>query len=171
MDAFSSRAQATRQRIETPATPSSIGSRETLEQPPLTAKSTLLPSFVEEKPIIENPPTTETKSFIQMVRDIYRNKAIDPNGKAYVMWMSLAALAVLYNAWVIPLRSTFPYQNERNRAIWMTADYICDLVYVMDVFLIQPRIMYLSEGFWISDMNLTRQNYYKKKHFKVRRFL
>lgn len=83
--------------------------------------------------------------------------------------MSIAALAVLYNAWVIPLRSTFPYQRKENRVIWMTMDYVADIVYVMDVFLVQPRIKYLSEGFWVSDMFQTRQNYFKKKHSKVRK--
>lgn len=81
--------------------------------------------------------------------------------------MSIAALAVLYNAWVIPLRSTFPYQTPSNRVIWMAFDYVADVVYVIDVFVVQPRIMYLSEGFWIRDITLTRQNYFQKKAFKV----
>lgn len=98
---------------------------------------------------------------------MYETQVIDPNGKTYVIWMSIAALAVLYNAWVIPLRSTFPYQKKENRVVWMTMDYIADVVYVLDVFLVQPRIMYLSEGFWITDIQLTRQNYFKKKYCKV----
>lgn len=167
VDAFSSRAQLARQRLETPATPSSIGSRETVEQPPPSIKTDLLADFVEEKSDSSTQTTPSPKNLLEAIRDIYDTKVIDPNCKGYVIWMSVAALAVLYNTWVIPLRATFPYQGPGNRAVWMTMDYICDFVYVVDVFLIQPRIMYLNEGFWITDMNLTRQNYYKKKHFKV----
>lgn len=83
------------------------------------------------------------------------------------MWMSIAAFAVLYNVWVIPLRSTFPYQTPSNRAMWMFFDYFADVVYVVDVLFIQTRIMYVSEGFPVSDYRLTRQNYLRKLNFKV----
>lgn len=92
---------------------------------------------------------------------------MDPQGKPYIVWMSIAAFSVLYNVWVIPLRSTFPYQTSSNRAIWMFFDYFSDAVYIMDVFLIQTRILYVSEGFTVSDYRLTRQNYIKKINFKV----
>lgn len=163
VDAFTSRAQAARQRIETPATPSSISSRETVEAPP-TIKQPLpqITATKTEEPVVQ----TEAKTFLQKAREIFENQVVDPNGKTYVVWMSVAAMAVLYNAWVIPLRSTFPYQTEGNRAFWMTFDYLADLIYVVDVFVVQPRIMYLHEGFWIKDMSLTRQNYFQKKCFK-----
>lgn len=170
VDAFTSRAQAARRRIETPATPSSISSRETVEAPPAAVKES--PPREREDPNTKNgaPPvqtSTDTKNFVQKARSLYDNKVVDPNGKTYLVWMSVAALAVLYNAWVIPLRSTFPYQTAANRAFWMTFDYVADFIYVVDVFVVQPRIMYLHEGFWIKDMSLTRQNYFQKKAFKV----
>lgn len=81
--------------------------------------------------------------------------------------MSFAAMAVLYNAWVIPLRSTFPYQTKDNRAIWMTFDYIADFIYIVDMIIIQPRVKYLNEGFWVTERRSLRMNYIKNKHFKV----
>lgn len=175
VDAFTSRAQAARQRIETPATPSSVGSRETVEAPP--PPSTIQPTspkqidraVADDEPKNNNEPVVQTvteKSFLQKAKAIYENRVIDPNGKTYVVWMSVAALAVLFNAWVIPLRSTFPYQTASNRAVWMTFDYLADLIYLIDVFVVQPRIMYLHEGFWIKEIALTRQNYVQKKSFK-----
>lgn len=176
VDAFTSRAQVARHRIETPATPSSISSRETVEAPPPTVHKQI-PQQETEKAIAGKndeqanvQTTTETRGFLQKIGQIYEDKVIDPNGKTYLVWMSVAAFAVLYNAWVIPLRSTFPYQTSNNRAVWMTFDYIADFIYVVDVFVMQPRIMYLHEGFWIREMCLTRQNYFKKKAFKVKTF-
>lgn len=170
VDAFTSRAQAARQRIETPATPSSISSRETEEAPPPIVKHSSpqhSETAIERKgPTVQT--TTATGSFLRKTRELYDNKVIDPNGKTYLAWMSVAAFAVLYNAWVIPLRSTFPYQTPRNRAAWMTFDYVADFIYIMDVFVVQPRIMYLHEGFWIKEMCLTKQNYFQKKAFKVK---
>lgn len=71
------------------------------------------------------------------------------------------------NFQVIPLRSTFPYQTDDNRFYWMTFDYISDLIYVIDTLLVQPRVKYLHEGFWVTDKTLLIQNYVKNKHFKV----
>lgn len=49
----------------------------------------------------------------------------------------------------------------------MTFDYISDLIYVIDTLLVQPRVKYLHEGFWVTDKTLLIQNYVKNKHFKV----
>ncbi|XP_023313009.1 cyclic nucleotide-gated cation channel beta-1 [Anoplophora glabripennis] len=164
VDAFSTRAQAARERIETPATPSSISSRETVEPTPIPLKPKLSISF-SDKYIEEVPQTKlEKASFLTTFLD---RKIIDPNGKIYVTWMSVAAMAVLYNAWVIPLRSTFPYQTVDSRPIWMTFDYLADLVYLIDMVLVQPRVKYVNEGFWVTDIKLLRQNYIKHKHFKL----
>lgn len=166
VDAFSTRAQAARERIETPATPSSISSRETVEPPPIQIKPKL--STTSDKSIKEVPQTQpKSNSIYRNIKYILDNKVIDPNGKVYITWMSIAAMAVMYNAWVIPLRSTFPYQTPQNRPVWMAFDYIADFVYLLDMILIQPRVKYLNEGFWVTDMAQLRHNYIKKKAFKV----
>lgn len=54
VDAFSTRAQAARERIETPATPSSVSSRETVDQSTIPAKAKLSISF-SDKYIEETP--------------------------------------------------------------------------------------------------------------------
>lgn len=92
---------------------------------------------------------------------------LDPNSKIYITWMSLTALAVLYNLWVIPLRSTFPYQTKSNRVIWMTFDYIADIIYFIDMIFVQPKVKYLCDGFWVIDVKMLRKNYIRSKRFKV----
>ncbi|XP_022919152.1 cyclic nucleotide-gated channel beta-1-like [Onthophagus taurus] len=168
VDAFTLRAQTVKERIQMPPTPSSISSRETLDEPAVDAEAV--------KTKLTNPQDTDTKSeeielsnktFCSKIRHVYDTKVIDPQGKVYVFWMSIAASAVLYNTWVIPLRCSFPYQTPENTAIWMAADYLADFIYIVDMLLIQPRIMFLSEGFWMKDFNFTRQNYMRKTRFKM----
>ncbi|XP_037302728.1 cyclic nucleotide-gated cation channel beta-3-like [Manduca sexta] len=48
----------------------------------------------------------------------------------------------------------------------MTADYFCDLVYLLDLLLVKPRLMFLHEGFWVDDPNETKKNYMKKLQYK-----
>lgn len=164
VDAFTYRANAARERIQIPQTPSSIGSHENLEPPPLKVqpKINVVPAAPEE---LKN--NTVKSDLWTQIKNIYTKKVIDPQGTIYVVWMFIAASAVLYNTWVIPLRSTFPYQTPDNRALWMFFDYFADLIYLMDIVLIQPRIMFLSEGFWMKDINFTKQNYIRKKSFKL----
>lgn len=76
-------------------------------------------------------------------------------------------MTFLYNAWVIPLRSTFPFQTDENENYWLAADICADIIYFLDVVFIKHRIMFLHEGFWVHDRNLTRKNYMKKLKFKV----
>lgn len=165
MEAFSHRAQATRQRIELPATPSS--SHETLDPTPIAPKpiKILEEKLPETTPPVEIPIKTNVFSYLH---HNFIKKEIDPQGKLYVIWMCIAAMAVLYNVFFIPLRSTFPYQTPNNRAAWMFFDYSADLIYILDMVLIQPRIMFLSDGFFVKDINFTKQNYLRNAHFKVR---
>lgn len=73
----------------------------------------------------------------------------------------------MYNAWVIPLRSIFPFQTPANTQNWMIADTIADIVYVIDILCIKHRLVYLENGFWIRDITQTRQNYMRKVQFKM----
>ncbi|XP_061707601.1 cyclic nucleotide-gated cation channel beta-3-like isoform X1 [Cydia pomonella] len=91
---------------------------------------------------------------------------IDPQGRLYITWLLLVTFCYCYNAWCIVLRATFPYQTPENTVHWMMADYFCDLVYLLDVAFIKPRLMYLHEGFWVDDPGETRRNYRKKIQYK-----
>ncbi|XP_060517938.1 cyclic nucleotide-gated cation channel beta-1 isoform X2 [Cylas formicarius] len=168
VDAFSTRAHAARQRLEGLETPSTLSSTETDEtqSPEISKKPRLSISFSDK--YIEELSTSDkgdrTGCFWKF---LYRTEIIDPNGKMYITWMCVVTMAVLYNIWVIPLRSTFPYQTSKNRLWWMAFDYVADIIYILDIIIVQPRIKYLNEGFWVSDAKLLRQNYVKNKHFKL----
>lgn len=49
----------------------------------------------------------------------------------------------------------------------MTFDYLADLIYLIDMTCVQPRVKYLHEGFWVIDIKLLRSNYMKSRRFKV----
>ncbi|XP_045511330.1 cyclic nucleotide-gated cation channel beta-3 [Colias croceus] len=48
----------------------------------------------------------------------------------------------------------------------MTADYFSDIIYILDVVFVKPRLMFLSEGFWVTDQTETRKNYKRKTQYK-----
>ncbi|XP_011204237.2 cyclic nucleotide-gated cation channel beta-3 [Bactrocera dorsalis] len=94
-------------------------------------------------------------------------KTLDPQGKIYISWLCVVSISFLYNAWVIPLRSTFPFQTPENTNTWLICDFCADIIYLLDVIFFKHRIMYLFEGFWVKNKNLTRKNYMRKLQFKL----
>lgn len=93
--------------------------------------------------------------------------ALDPQGSLYIGWLCVVTTAFLYNAWVIPLRSSFPFQTPNNSRVWLVVDACADCIYLFDILFVRHRVMYLCEGFWVRDPKLTQANYMKKFKFKV----
>lgn len=92
---------------------------------------------------------------------------LDPQGRFYISWLFIVTLSFLYNAFVIPLRTSFPFQTPDNQQTWFIMDCVADVIYVIDLLFIKHRTMYLYEGFWIRDRQLTRKNYMRKLQFKM----
>nr|XP_060644200.1 cyclic nucleotide-gated cation channel beta-1-like [Anolis sagrei ordinatus] len=73
--------------------------------------------------------------------------SIDPlTNLMYVFWLFLVVLAWNWNCWLIPLRWAFPYQTAGNVGYWMAVDYLCDLLYVLDMALFQVRLQFVEGG-------------------------
>lgn len=92
---------------------------------------------------------------------------LDPQGRFFVSWLFIVTLSFLYNAFVIPLRTSFPFQTADNFKYWFMMDCAADFIYIVDLLFIKHRIMYLYEGFWIRDRQLTRKNYMRKYQFRL----
>lgn len=60
--------------------------------------------------------------------------------------MFLVSLAWNWNAWFIPVRWAFPYQTPDNIYYWLLTDYLCDLIYILDITIFQPRLQFVRGG-------------------------
>ncbi|KAM8966851.1 cyclic nucleotide-gated channel beta-3 [Pelodytes ibericus] len=85
----------------------------------------------------------------------------------YVFWLFLIALSFNWNCWFIPMRCVFPFQTSHNLLNWMIIDYICDSLYLLDMFVFQPRLQFIKGGDIITDRKQTRNNYWESAKFRL----
>lgn len=180
---FTMRTGKMRKKIELPPTPSSTSSslshlnRNRIH--PINKTSALSPTQSPTNSNIifkadEQHPKDEHPFSLSLIcgGDTGNNSGVlDPQGSFYISWLCIISITFLYNAWVIPLRSTFPFQTVENTHIWLALDLCADIIYLFDIIFIKHRIMFLHEGFWVRSRDQTRKNYMKKLKFKVNRFL
>lgn len=184
---FTARANKVKSQLELPPTPSSSTSSPSPSPsaPPQSATrawSEKGEKSPEKKSSVTNPQKTPSKnrpfeadnsrSSMWLCSSLCGSNddhnTLDPQGKIYIAWLFVVSISFLYNAWVIPLRSTFPFQTPENTNTWLIMDFCADIIYLLDVIFFKHRLMYLFEGFWVKDKNLTRKNYMRKLQFKVR---
>ncbi|XP_071403648.1 cyclic nucleotide-gated channel beta-3-like [Centroberyx affinis] len=93
--------------------------------------------------------------------------SIDPfTNLMYVLWMFFVTLAWNWNVWFIPVRWAFPYQTPDNIYYWLLTDYLCDLIYILDITIFQPRLQFVRGGDIVFDKKEMRKNYMKTRRFK-----
>uniref|UniRef100_A0A8U8AKJ7 Ion transport domain-containing protein n=1 Tax=Geospiza parvula TaxID=87175 RepID=A0A8U8AKJ7_GEOPR len=66
--------------------------------------------------------------------------------RRYVAWLMLVTIAYNWNCWFIPLRYVFPYQTPSNTIYWFAIDVICDICYLCDLIIFQPRVRFIKGG-------------------------
>ncbi|XP_035270561.1 cyclic nucleotide-gated cation channel beta-3 [Anguilla anguilla] len=100
--------------------------------------------------------------------DNYLDKTLDPfTDRRYISWLSLVTLAFNYNAWLVPARLAFPYHTEKSIPYWIAFDFLCDLIYIVDIIVFQPRLQFIKGGDIIKDGELTKKNYRESLTFKL----
>nr|ACQ44015.1 TAX2 [Caenorhabditis remanei] len=90
-----------------------------------------------------------------------------PYGRFYMTWLSLVTLCFLYNAFCIPLRSSYPYQTTENWMYWFMVDYICDAVYIIDMLIIKPRLRFTRGGIQVKTLADTQKHYLMTRTLKL----
>ncbi|NWQ87521.1 CNGB3 protein, partial [Burhinus bistriatus] len=85
----------------------------------------------------------------------------------YVAWLMLVTVAYNWNCWFIPLRFVFPYQTASNTIYWFTIDVICDICYLCDLLIFQPRVQFLKGGDIISDRVEMKKFYHSSMKFRL----
>lgn len=80
---------------------------------------------------------------------------ISTPGDVYLIWMGLMVIAYLYNAITIPLRASFELYrlntsdeslNPYLVGVWLIFDYMFDLMFLLDIILVQSHLSYLRHG-------------------------
>lgn len=66
--------------------------------------------------------------------------------RRYVAWLMLVTIAYNWNCWFIPLRYVFPYQTPSNAIYWFVIDVMCDICYLCDLIVFQPRVRFIQGG-------------------------
>ncbi|KAB0352426.1 hypothetical protein FD754_017283 [Muntiacus muntjak] len=95
-------------------------------------------------------------------------QSIDPlTNLMYILWLFFVVLAWNWNCWLIPVRWAFPYQTPNNIHLWLLMDYLCDLVYLLDITVFQMRLQFVRGGDIITDKKEMRNNYLKSQRFKM----
>ncbi|KAK6041786.1 hypothetical protein COOONC_20709, partial [Cooperia oncophora] len=94
-------------------------------------------------------------------------ETLHPYGRIYMTWLFLVTSAFLYNAYCIPLRSSYPYQTKSNLLYWLILDYTCDIIYFIDMVLIKPRLRFMKGGISVKARDETLKHYLMSSVFKL----
>ncbi|XP_072269346.1 cyclic nucleotide-gated channel beta-3 [Pyxicephalus adspersus] len=72
----------------------------------------------------------------------------------YLFWLLIVSISFNWNCWFIPLRVVFPIQTAGNYFYWMLIDYTCDVCYLLDTLVFQPRLQYIKGGDIVTNINI-----------------
>ena len=90
--------------------------------------------------------------------------SINPTGNWLYRWLFVVTVAVLYNAYLIIARETFDGLQTPLLPLWLTLDYMADLIYITDTVL-QFFTGYLEQGLLVTDRKKLALHYVKTKNF------
>nr|XP_029496989.1 cyclic nucleotide-gated cation channel beta-1-like isoform X8 [Oncorhynchus nerka] len=118
--------------------------------------------------IIKLPKMPPLPSWLQTIVDYRFPSSIDPyTDLVYVVWLFFVMMAWNWNVWLIPVRWAFPYQTADNIYWWLLMDYTCDLIYITDILVFQPRLEFVRGGDIVCDKKDMRDNYMTTERFKM----
>ncbi|XP_009289079.2 PREDICTED: cyclic nucleotide-gated cation channel beta-1 [Aptenodytes forsteri] len=112
--------------------------------------------------------TFKYQPWLDRVKNYQFPSSIDPlTNLMYVLWLFFVVVAWNWNCWLIPVRWAFPYQTPSNIYCWLLMDYLCDLVYLLDILVFQTRLQFVQGGDVITDKKAMRENYLRSQRFKM----
>ncbi|NWS42021.1 CNGB1 protein, partial [Probosciger aterrimus] len=112
--------------------------------------------------------TFKYRPWLDHLRNYQFPSSIDPlTNLMYVMWLFFVVMAWNWNCWLIPVRWAFPYQTPANIHCWLFIDYLCDLIYLLDILIFQTRLQFVRGGDIICDKKAMKENYLRSQRFKM----
>ncbi|XP_053296057.1 cyclic nucleotide-gated cation channel alpha-4 [Pleuronectes platessa] len=94
----------------------------------------------------------------------WRELAVDPAEKFYYVWLQVMIFPIVYNWVIIILRTCFTGIATSYLPVWLTLDYLSDLMYIVDM-VITVHTGFLDQGILIIDLNQLKKRYLHSKHF------
>ncbi|XP_077376580.1 cyclic nucleotide-gated channel beta-3-like isoform X3 [Festucalex cinctus] len=117
---------------------------------------------------LQIPKLATMPKWLRAVVEFRFPSSIDPfTDLVYVLWLFLVVAAWNWNVWLIPVRWAFPYQTAENLHLWLLVDYTCDLIYIADILVFQPRLQFVRGGDIVCDKKAMQENYMTTERFKM----
>ncbi|NXY06686.1 CNGB1 protein, partial [Pteruthius melanotis] len=112
--------------------------------------------------------TFKSQPWLDRLKSYQLPSSIDPlTNLMYVLWLFFVVMAWNWNCWLIPVRWAFPYQTPANIHYWLLVDYLCDLIYLLDILIFQTRLQFVQGGDIITDKKAMKINYLRSQRFKM----
>ncbi|XP_020489591.3 cyclic nucleotide-gated channel alpha-4 [Labrus bergylta] len=89
---------------------------------------------------------------------------VDPAEHFYYVWLQVMIFPIVYNSVIIILRTCFTTIALSYLPVWLTLDYLSDLMYTIDM-IITVHTGYLDQGIMIRDVNQLKKHYLHSKRF------
>ncbi|KAM3837779.1 cyclic nucleotide-gated channel alpha-4 [Vipera latastei] len=93
-----------------------------------------------------------------------RTCILDPSGDKYYYWLILMVPPILYNWVILICRFCFPELQQRYLLLWLALDYLCDLLYLMDI-VVHFHTGFLEDGSLVQDRTQISRRYRRSSAF------
>ncbi|XP_017276609.1 cyclic nucleotide-gated cation channel alpha-4 [Kryptolebias marmoratus] len=94
----------------------------------------------------------------------WKEWVVDPAEHFYYIWLQVMIVPIVYNWVIIILRTCFTSIALSYLPVWLTLDYLSDLMYAVDM-LITLHTGFLDQGILIKNLTRLRKRYLRSKHF------
>ncbi|XP_037543080.1 cyclic nucleotide-gated cation channel alpha-4 [Nematolebias whitei] len=94
----------------------------------------------------------------------WKEWVVDPAEHFYYIWLQVMIVPIVYNWVIIILRTCLTAIALNYSAVWLTLDYLSDLMYAVDM-LITLHTGFLEQGILIKNLTRLRKRYLRSKHF------
>ncbi|XP_058470654.1 cyclic nucleotide-gated cation channel alpha-4 [Solea solea] len=101
---------------------------------------------------------------LDLKRINWKDWVVDPAEQFYYVWLQVMILPIVYNWVIIILRTCFTTIALSYLPVWLTLDYLSDLMYLLDM-IITVHTGYLEQGILIKDLSQLKKHYLHSKHF------
>uniref|UniRef100_A0A8C5MXN2 Cyclic nucleotide gated channel subunit alpha 4 n=1 Tax=Leptobrachium leishanense TaxID=445787 RepID=A0A8C5MXN2_9ANUR len=90
---------------------------------------------------------------------------LDPAGGWYYSWLNIMVFPITYNWVILICRSCFTDLQYQYLAVWLSLDYLCDLLYIMDI-IASFHTGFLEEGILVTQRGQIAKKYMLSPKFR-----